>query len=211
MWLHGKWREECYKMWWEIVRACCLFPNGVWASQISIGIASCCLPWNLASCLHLYTVQYTVSSFYHKSNNTIFKPWLLTHGITNSGRDLKHLDMCFHLPCVLFLLLWHLATWLHACWRSSATAGSLVSPAFSCPCSILSHFGKLCHLPVILAGSGQFKLMTEIGSRITCSTDNNSVAKDSLDHFQVLSYVPRHGGGGERAPGIHTVCACALL
>ena len=66
-------------------------------------------------------------------------------------------------------------------------------------------------LLVVLAGSGQFKLMTEVGSGITCSTDNNSVAKDSLHHFQVLSYVPRHGERGERAPGIHTVCACALL
>ena len=42
-------------------------------------------------------------------------------------------------------------------------------------------------LPVVLAGSGQFKLMTEIGSGIMSSTDNNCVAKDSLHYFQVLS------------------------
>ena len=131
------------------------------------------------------------------------------------GSDLKHLDVCFpSAVCVIFaaLGLGNLITCLLKKFCNSWW------PCFTCvqlPMLKPVPFWKalsLSHcLPVVLASSGQFKLMTEVGSGITCSTDNNSVAKDSLHHFQVLSYVPRHGGGGERAPGIHTVCACALL
>ena len=47
---------------------------------------------------------------------------------------------------------------------------------------ILESFVASHCLPVVLAGSEQSKL-TEVGSGIMCSTDNNSVAKDSLHHF----------------------------
>ena len=95
--------------------------------MLSISIASCRLPCNLAICLSDYLSALcklcTLSSF---SNKLYFLTPLLSPDSSHTESLTPWSDLSiwlgvFHRPCALFLLLWDLTTWLHACWRSSAT------------------------------------------------------------------------------------------
>ena len=96
---------------------------------LSIGIASCCLPCNLAFCLSLCTVQ-IMHPFLLFLQIILPNPLLSpdsshTESLT-PWSDLSIWLGVFHRPCALFLLQWDLPTWLHACWRSSATVVRLL-------------------------------------------------------------------------------------
>ena len=65
------------------------------ASQVSIGIASCCLPRNLASCLSLHcTIPHFLFFPQVIHNNTTD---FLTYGVADSLEWLEHLAWCFSL------------------------------------------------------------------------------------------------------------------